>query len=331
MKDMTLIVDAGGTKTDWILAGGGGISKCRTAGINPAVMPKEEILAVVLGAAESISGNRKEDRTGSETCGIAVGDRDNPEAGRTVIQDTGECAGGTDYGNGYGDGRPCIVGRIRDIRYYGAGVVGTAGLVELDVILKNVFHGAEVSYGSDLLLAAEAGLDGEAGIVGILGTGSNSGVYDGRKIVANIRPGGFVLGDEGSGNAMGRILLGDYIKDRLPAGLKEKFEAEYRLTYAEIVENVYRRANPAGYLASFAPFIFACRGDEYADALIDRCLRSFIERSLLPYGMSGSKVAITGSVGMECKDELRMLGQEYDLDFFRFVKSPADELIGKIL
>ena len=165
----------------------------------------------------------------------------------------------------------------------------------------------------------------------ILGTGSNSGVYDGRKIVANIRPGGFVLGDEGSGNAMGRILLGDYIKDRLPAGLKEKFEAEYRLTYAEIVENVYRRANPAGYLASFAPFIFACRGDEYADALIDRCLRSFIERSLLPYGMSGSKVAITGSVGMECKDELRMLGQEYDLDFFRFVKSPADELIGKIL
>ncbi len=284
MAEMTLLVDAGGTKTDWALVEDGSVFRFRTDGINPAVMGRERILAAVLSAS---------DRMGGKSAGVT------------------------------------------SIRYYGAGVVGTEHLLGLDAVLKNVFPKASVAYGTDLLAAAEAGLGDRRGLVCILGTGSNSGVYDGRKIIANIRPGGYILGDEGSGSAIGKALLADYIKDRLPSGIRNRFDDEYGLSYAKIVENVYRGENPAGYLASFAPFVFSCRGEEYADCLIDRNLRSFIERSLLPYGeteafpdgLEDADVAVAGSVGYECRNELGDLGKEYGLSFVRFVRNPVEVLV----
>lgn len=280
MDGVTLIVDAGGTKTDWLLTDGRNVSRYRTSGINLALMSKESVLSVVFSASEQM--------------------------------------GGSQYA-------------VRQIRYYGAGVTGSSHIIELDAVLKNVFPGASVSYGSDLLAAAEACLGGNAGIVCILGTGSNSGLYDGKKIVSNIRPGGYVLGDEGSGNALGRALLSDFIKDRLPDSIKDLFRKEYGLTYSEITEKVYRGGNPAGYLASFAPFIFANRGDAYVDGLIDRNLRSFIERSVLPYGPDTPGVAVAGSVGYECREDLVRLGREYGLDFIRFVKNPAEAIAEGII
>ena len=143
---LTLLADAGGTKTSWVLTGGDEVLKYRALGINLAVMTKEAVLSAVLEAA---------DMMGAENA-AAVG----------------------------------------KIRYYGAGVIDSRNILILDSVLKNVFPGAEAVYGSDLLAAAEAGLGDSCGIVCILGTGSNSGVYDGRKIVSNIRPGGYILGDE---------------------------------------------------------------------------------------------------------------------------------------
>lgn len=225
-----------------------------------------------------------------------------------------------------------MAARVRDIRYYGAGVIGSGHVIELDAVLKNVFPGASVSYGSDLLLAAEAGLGNGSGIICILGTGSNSGMYDGRKIVSNIRPGGYILGDEGGGSALGRMLLSDYVKGRLPESIMEKFSAAYPgLSYSVVVEHVYRGGNPAGYLASFAPFVLSCRGDGYADGLIDRNLRNFVERSVLPYGRADCDIAVSGSMGVECRKELESLGRGYGLHFIRFVKSPADVLAQRIL
>lgn len=287
MEKLTLLVDAGGTKTDWALVADGEVFRYRTGGINLSVTGKERILATVIAAADQ------------------MGDK---------------------------------ASMVSDIRYYGAGVVGRRRIIELDAVLKNVFPGVSVAYGTDLLAAAEAGLETRTGLVCILGTGSNSGVYNGRSIVANIHPGGYVLGDEGSGSFIGKALLADYIKDRLPSGIRQKLDDAYGLSYGKIVENVYMGGNPACYLASFAPFVFSCRGDDYADSLIDSSLRSFMERSLLPYGdmemfpagLSGVEVAVAGSVGYECMDELKCIGKEYGLVFSRFVKNPVDELAERL-
>ena len=67
-----------------------------------------------------------------------------------------------------------------------------------------------------MLAAARALCGRNAGIACILGTGSNSCLYDGTEITANVSPLGFILGDEGSGAVLGRTLVGDCLKNQLP-------------------------------------------------------------------------------------------------------------------
>ncbi len=216
---------------------------------------------------------------------------------------------------------------VKDIRFYGAGLVSADSMRLLNKVLTGIFTSASVAYGSDLLAAAKAAFGDGQGMVGILGTGSNSAFYDGRSVKSTVFSGGYVLGDEGSGNALGKALLADYIKGLLPERLEADFDAEYGLTYPDIVEKLYKGGNPAGFLASFAPFVLAHRGDEYADALIDRVLRSFVERHLLHYDYRHHKLALVGSIACECREELTAIAEEYGMNISKFIRQPLDEML----
>ena len=213
-----------------------------------------------------------------------------------------------------------------EILFYSAGLVGSRALLILDKALKAVFPSATVAYGSDLLAAARAAFDRKAGIVAILGTGSNSCLYDGSKVVSNVRPGGFILGDEGGGVSLGRAFIADYIKGLVPESLSTSFTEEYGLTYEKIVENVYRGSSPSAYLASFVPFILGHREDPYVKTLIDTNFLSFINRSLKQYDLAAYDVVVVGSFGCACKEELLALGREKGVRFTGFIKSPIDRL-----
>jgi len=215
---------------------------------------------------------------------------------------------------------------VTGIRYYGAGLVGGDGLILLDRILKAAFPSAQIVYGSDLLAAAKAGLGDTAGIVAILGTGSNSAFYDGRRIVANVRPGGFILGDEGGGAALGKAFVADFIKGLLPEDLSEKFRERFALTYENIVKNVYRGTNPAGYLASFVPFIIENRGYACVEKMIRGNFKDFIRRSLMQYDVGKYPVAVIGSFGYVCREELQATGVENGVNFCKFVPAPVEAL-----
>lgn len=214
-----------------------------------------------------------------------------------------------------------------EILFYGAGLAGSSSLLVLDKALKAVFPSASVAYGSDLLAAARAAFDRKPGIVAILGTGSNSCLYDGSKVVSNVRPGGFILGDEGGGVSHGRAFIADYIKGLLPESLSDSFTEEYGLTYEQIVEKVYQGSSPAAFLASFVPFILEHRDDQYVRDLIDSNFRSFIIRCLKQYDLEANDVAVVGSFGCACRDELISLGREYGVRFTYFIKSPIDRLV----
>ena len=216
---------------------------------------------------------------------------------------------------------------VEKIVFYGAGLIGGDGIVMLDKVLKAVFPGVETAYGSDLLAAAKAGLGKESGIVAILGTGSNSAFYDGHYIVSNIRPGGFILGDEGGGAALGKAFISDFVKGQLPVELSERFRKEYSAGYAEIIKNVYGGPNPAGYLASFVPFILANRQHECVGKMVRDNFTAFVRRSLMQYDTERYPVAVVGSFGNECREELEAIGAEYGIRFSRFVPSPIEELI----
>ena len=216
---------------------------------------------------------------------------------------------------------------ITEIRFYGAGLVAGESIIVLDKEFKSVFPNAVIAYGSDLLAAARAAWGRNKGIVAILGTGSNSGFYDGSTIVENIRSGGFILGDEGGGASLGKALIADHIKGLLPKELERRLSEIYDVSYETIVRNVYRGKNAAGSLASFAPFVLENRDIEGVDAMIEYNLRNFVRRVLLRYDVGSYDVAVVGSFGCACREDLVRIGKEYGVRFAEFIKSPVEVLV----
>lgn len=214
---------------------------------------------------------------------------------------------------------------VSQIFFYGAGLVGEDSAVPLAESLRMWCPFAEVTFNSDLMAAARALFGDDEGVVAIMGTGSNSCMYRGGEIVENIRPGGFILGDEGGGVALGKAFLADFIKGLLPSELNDEFKAKSGLDYQTIVRKVYREPDASAFLASFAPYILSRLDNDYIYELVRRNIVSFIERSLSRY--PSSKVGVVGSFGNACRDILCETGKGYGLEFVRFVPSPIDELV----
>ena len=171
---------------------------------------------------------------------------------------------------------------IEALHFYGAGCLpelcgSVAGL------LASITGALNVEVASDLLGAARALLGSQAGIACILGTGSNSCLYDGQRIVDNVSPLGYILGDEGSGAVLGKLLVGDVLKRRLPSWLSRKFLDHYELDAAEIIRRVYRSPGANRFLASFAPFIAAHIEVPEVHRLVMGAFTAFLQRNVANY------------------------------------------------
>ena len=142
------------------------------------------------------------------------------------------------------------------VYFYGAGCAFPDKIETVRrAILRHLEVKGEVEVSTDMLAAARGLCGHQAGIACIMGTGSNSCYYDGEKIVQNVSPLGFILGDEGSGACLGKLLVGDLLKNQLGAELKEEFLSQYNLTPADIIDRVYRKPFPNRFLASLSPFL----------------------------------------------------------------------------
>ena len=222
---------------------------------------------------------------------------------------------------------------VTGIFFYGAGVMDgcrgdVAGIDVLDDALGDIFPSSCREYNSDMLAAARALCGDRPGVVAILGTGSNSCSYDGRAIVRNIRPGGFILGDEGSAAVLGKMFLSDYIKGLVPERIADDFSRRYGLGYKDIVSQVYGSGTPSRNLASFAPYLLEMRDEPYVGRLLADNFRNFFERSLLRYDEREHGIYVAGSFGYACRDILQDMGAGYGLRFAGFMQSPMDALAG---
>ena len=212
------------------------------------------------------------------------------------------------------------------VYFYGAGLVSEESSMPVREALEMWCPFADLHFFSDLMAAARALFGDGDGIVAIMGTGSNSCLYENGSIVSNIRPGGFILGDEGSGAALGKALLSDLVKGMLPDDVAAEFSRCYGLDYPEIVRRVYREPAASAFLASFAPFIIENISHPYMRNLVSDCVDAFMRRSLSRYA-GHTKVGIVGSLGCACEDILREAGKVYGLEFVKFIKSPIEELV----
>lgn len=193
---------------------------------------------------------------------------------------------------------------------------------------KQDFPGSVVEVNSDLLGAARALLGNTRGIACILGTGSNSCLYDGEKIISNIPPLGFILGDEGSGASLGKRLLADYLKGIMPGEVAKLFGKEFATDKEKVIKEVYRGEFPSKYIASFVVFLRENLQNEYCKKLLTDSFKDFIERNIMHYnGYREMKISFTGSIAWYFNEILLKVLKEYGLTAGEVIKEPAERLM----
>ncbi|MDR0866055.1 MAG: ATPase [Candidatus Symbiothrix sp.] len=216
---------------------------------------------------------------------------------------------------------------ISSVYFYGAGCTPEKAPVVSEA-LNAYFQPEKMEVHSDLLAAARSLCLNEAGIACILGTGSNSGQYDGEKIIQQVSPLGYILGDEGSGAVLGKKLIGDMLKNQLSPHIVQDFQYTYHLNPAQIMDHVYRRPFPNRFLAQFVPFISNHIIDSEIKQLVEDSFTEFIRRNILQYPESNQlPVHFTGGVAFGFKNNLENVFSKFNLQLGKITKDPMQGLI----
>jgi N-acetylglucosamine kinase-like BadF-type ATPase len=219
--------------------------------------------------------------------------------------------------------------KISEIYFYGTGCSNPENIKHIKKALKEVFHEvSKVFVDSDLMGAARALCGHEKGIACILGTGSNSCYYNGKRIVKNSPGLGFILGDEGSGAYLGRKVLQHFLYNTFDDELMEKFNMKYKTNKLEIFDQVYRQPLPNKYMASFALFLTENRGHYMIENIIEDSMNDFFYTHLYKYRESWLySVHFTGGVSYAFKDVIKSLCNTYELTLGKILKNPMEGLI----
>jgi glucosamine kinase len=217
---------------------------------------------------------------------------------------------------------------IDEVFFYGTGCANPKNAKSITNALAAVFPGADITVNTDLMAAARAVCGREKGIACILGTGSNSCFYNGRKIVKNSPGLGYVLGDEASGAYLGKKVIQYYLYGTFDEDLRARFDASYVTTAAEILDNVYKKPLPNRYLASFTMFLAENRGHYMVENIIEDGLNDFFFQHLLKYAEVWKyPVNFVGSVAYGFKDVIQDLCASYEFELGKVLKNPMEGLI----
>jgi glucosamine kinase len=202
------------------------------------------------------------------------------------------------------------------IYFYGAGCSTVQNCNMVSKALHQINQNAIIEVHHDLLAVARALCQKQAGIAVILGTGSNSCLYDGTKIVMNTPSLGFIMGDEGSGAHIGKMFLSDLWYNRVPDKIKQAFFEQNPNSLDFYLTKVYKEPAANAFLASFTKFLIKHKSEEYVKNLIKTCFAIFFDKHIVPYGKSVStKINCIGSISFYFLDEWKevILQKGYEL------------------
>ena len=211
--------------------------------------------------------------------------------------------------------------------FYGAGVntPETVTAVKNKLSAAGIQGHAEVF--SDMTGAARAACLHEEGLVCILGTGSNLCYYDGQQVFGHTPALGYVLGDEGSGFALGRAVLQSFFYKTMPPALMEKFMHQYNVYIEDVLENVYKKPGGNAYTASFAGFLSQVEGT-WRNNLLEKTFEEFVVNKILTHPKTGHvPLHFTGSVAYYFQDVLLRVLQKFDLKADSIFQNPLEKLI----
>jgi N-acetylglucosamine kinase-like BadF-type ATPase len=217
---------------------------------------------------------------------------------------------------------------VDEVHFYGTGLSNKNNALILKTVLKKIFRKAKIAVETDLTAAARALCGRDKGIACILGTGSNSCFYDGRKITKNSPGIGYILGDEGSGAYLGKKVIQYYLYQTFDEELMTSFQKRFLVDPIDILENVYKKPLANRYLASFAIFLAENRGHYMIENIIEDGLNDFFFTHIYKYKESWTHpINFIGSIAFGFKDVLQELCNSYELELGKVQKAPMKGLI----
>jgi len=217
---------------------------------------------------------------------------------------------------------------VNAVYFYGTGLSNPQNVTQLKKALKAVFTKASFDIQTDLVAAARATCQNKKGVACILGTGSNTGFYNGKKITKNSPGLGYVLGDEGSGAYLGKKVIQYYLYKTYDEDLMSRFEKKFATSKDEILNNVYKEATPNRYLAKFTEFLVENRGHYMIENIIEDGLNDFFYTHINKMNEAWLyPIHFVGSVAFGFKDIIKQLALSYEIELGSIVKSPMQGLI----
>lgn len=284
---MIILADAGSTKIDWLILDKNKEIAIKTNGINPAVMSQSQISDILHNELH-------------------------PQLLKNDVIDKGNSKINS--------------GNHIEVHYYGAGCT-VPNIPKMKILLQEIFGpGAKINVESDLGAAACALLGNNKGIACILGTGSNSGLYDGQRIIHKVPAMGYILGDEGSGAVLGRLFLNALYKGLLPEELLGEFEKQFSITLDDIISNVYHGNSPSKFLASTSVFIAKHLDIKQVENIVIENFRSFFRNNIKQYSHPELEVGIVGSIACIYHKQLMKAADIENIKIRMILKSPSERL-----
>jgi N-acetylglucosamine kinase-like BadF-type ATPase len=204
---------------------------------------------------------------------------------------------------------------IQQVFYYGTGITDDAKRDIIRQVIKPFVGEAEITVENDLVAAGISLCGDDAGIACILGTGANSGYFEGGKLKEQIPPLGFWLGDEGSGANLGKRLILAYLHHELPSDLRDAFIKRFgALNRLDIFEHAYQKEFPNRWFATFSKFLFDHRKHPFCYALVEKAFQDFCQLYLVKYETSQTApIHFTGSVAFYYSDILKRVVSSFGL------------------
>ncbi len=216
---------------------------------------------------------------------------------------------------------------ISNIYFYGSGCSSP----ELNSIIHNglnqFFPDSDIEINHDLLAAARALFIQDSGIVIILGTGANICLYDGKNIVKNIQSLGYILGDEGGGDYLGKLFITEFLYGNLPKNIHQDFLKKYKLSNNQIMHKIYKEPNPNRFLASFCEFISKHKENSFLNTLVKKSFTDLFLNHVTRYdNYTNCKIRVTGSVGFHFQNQLKEVAKEFNAHIDLIEKNPIMRL-----
>ncbi|HAA16947.1 MAG TPA: N-acetylglucosamine kinase [Cytophagales bacterium] len=221
-----------------------------------------------------------------------------------------------------------VLPKVQSVYFYGSGVSTPKNQRRISDAIHAINPDVEIFVRHDVLGAARGMAGHEAGLIGILGTGCNLGLYDGSRVTRAALSLRFMLGDEGSGAVIGRELLASFFKKIMPEDLAKILEGEYNLELGGVLDRLYHQPYPNRYMAQFARFAVDHQSHSWCRELLLRQFRAYFRQYVLPFPEHAElPLHLVGSIANYAQDIVAIVADEFRVTLGQIDESPMPGLI----